>query len=66
MSKELFSATVFFKPGTLKPRKYRNISSKNRFEFNMSKLEPYYINYYDQHTKEFLYRKWMQNFKPKN
>lgn len=63
MSKQTFSATVFFKPGTLKPRKYRNISSRNRFEFNMTKTGAYYINYYDQQTKAFAGRIWLQNFK---
>lgn len=63
MSKQTFSATVFFQPNTFKPRKYRNISSRNRFEFNMTKTGAYYINYYNQTTKAFLYRKWLQNFK---
>jgi len=63
MSKQLFSATVFYKPGTLKPRKYRNISSRNRFEFNMAKTDAYYINYYDQQTKAFAGRIWLKNFK---
>lgn len=63
MSKQTFSATVFFAQGTLKPRKYRNISSQNRFEFNMAKTNAYYINYYDQNTKAFLFRKWLKEFK---
>lgn len=63
MPKQIFSATVFFQPGTIKPRKYRNISSPNRFNFYQESKGAYYINYYDQSTGGFVGRKWLQDFK---
>lgn len=61
MTKEKLSATVFFKPGTLKPRKYRNITQPKRFEAYMAAKDAYYINYYDARG-QFKGRVWLKNF----
>ena len=63
MPKEKFSATVFFAPGTLKPRKYRNITQPGRFEAYMTHKGAYYINYYDAATGVFKARKWLKEFR---
>ena len=56
-NKKTFSATLFFKPGTKKPRKYRNISNQINFtKFADSLQDLWYINYYDQTTGTYLYR----------
>lgn len=56
MEKKLLSATIFYQPGTLRPRKYRNISKKESFVDFAKKSGAIYINFYDQKTKEYLYR----------
>jgi hypothetical protein len=56
MEKQLLSATIFFTPGTLRPRKYRNISKKENFVDFAKKSGGIYVNFYDQKTKEYLYR----------
>jgi len=61
MTKEKFSATVFFRPGTLKPRKYRNITQLGRFEAYNRHKGAYYINYYNE-LGQFVRRVWLQNF----
>lgn len=66
MGKTIFSATVFFKPGTLKPRKYKNVSNPNNLNRNMRNKGAYYINYYDQKSGEFKGRTWLQHFAPGN
>jgi hypothetical protein len=63
MSKELLSATVFFKPGTIKPRKYRNVSIPYTLVNKMSRIGAYYVNWYDQKTGVFLRRQWIVDFK---
>lgn len=56
---ELKSATIFFKPGTKRPRKYRNISTQHSFTNWAKNAGAYYINWYDQKTGKFLFRKWL-------
>lgn len=60
MEKKLLSATIFFTPGTLRPRKYRNISRKNNFVMFAKKSTGIYINFYDQKTKQYLYRVYLK------
>lgn len=61
MTKTKFSATVFFKPGTLRPRKYRNITQRQRFETYMANKGAYYVNYYND-KGQFVGRVWLQQF----
>jgi DUF2075 family protein len=60
MEKKLFSATIFFKPGTLRSRKYRNISNRINFVMFAKKADGIYINFYDQKTKEYLHRVYLK------
>lgn len=61
MNNKTFSATLFFRPGTKKPRKYRNISNQKNFvEFSKKLDDIYYINWYDQKTAIFQYREWLK------
>jgi hypothetical protein len=64
MNKKTYSAILFFKPGTLRPRKYKNISSVERFIKNVCiKDDCYYINLYDQNTGNFEKRIWIKDFR---
>jgi hypothetical protein len=56
MEKKLLSATIFYAPGTLRPRKYRNITRQDNFVMFAKKSNGIYINFYDQKTKVYLYR----------
>lgn len=60
MEKKLLSATIFFTAGTLRPRKYRNISRQDNFVMFAKKTNGIYINFYDQKTKEYLYRVYLK------
>jgi len=60
MEKQLLSATIFFTPGTLRPRKYRNISRQDNFVMFAKKCNGIYINFYDQKTKEYKYRIYLK------
>lgn len=60
MEKKLLSATIFYKPGTIRPRKYRNISRKENFVMFAKKTNGIYINFYDQKTKVYLYRIYLK------
>ena len=62
MTKKLYSATIFFKANRLKPRKYRNITNKQRFAEFASRSGAIYVNWYDQQTKNFEKREWLINF----
>ena len=61
MNNNLLTAIVFFKPGTKRPRKYRNIKNQLRFEGFVAAAGAYYVNYYDQ-AKNFVGRKWIKDF----
>jgi hypothetical protein len=66
MGKELKSATVFFKPNTHRPRKYRNISNPVKFGQFCASLGGWYINWYDQQSGKFDRRTWLiSDFKKK-
>ena len=56
MEKQLLSATIFFTPGTLRPRKYRNISNKAKFYDFVKKSNGIYANFYDQKSKIFMFQ----------
>ena len=56
MAKDLKTAIVFFKPGTKRPRKYRNISNINSFYNFCIKINAAYFNTYDKSTKLFVER----------
>lgn len=54
------SATIFFQPNTKRPRKYKNITNTKGFENNVAKkCGGWYVNYYDQKSKEFIERIWL-------
>lgn len=55
------TATLFFQPNTKRPRKYRNITNEANFSRFAATTGAWYINYYDQQTKEFKRRKWLIN-----
>jgi len=58
-----FSATIFYKPNTKRPRKYRNIRNRTKFKvFAKNDPEAYYINWYNQQTGNFENREWLINF----
>jgi hypothetical protein len=59
MAKELKTAIIFFKPGTKRPRKYRNISSALRFAEFALKSGAWYINWYDKESGKFERRSWL-------
>lgn len=59
MAIPLKSATIFFKPGTKRPRKYKNISTTISFTNWAKNQGAYYINWYDQKTGKFEFRKWL-------
>ena len=62
MSKQLFTAIVFFSPFTKKlPFKYRNVNSEDKFsDFCRRKLPgSIYYNLYDKQTKNFIKRIWL-------
>lgn len=64
INKKLFSATIFYKANRIRPRKYRNISNKDRFAiFAKKQDDAIYINWYDQKTKVFENRQWLINFR---
>jgi hypothetical protein len=60
MEKKLLSATIFYQPETLRPRKYRNISRQDNFVMFAKKSNGIYINFYDQKTKVYLYRIYLK------
>jgi hypothetical protein len=60
MEKKLLSATIFYQPGTLRPRKYRNISKPDNFLIFAKKSNGIYVNFYDQKTKEYKHRVYLQ------
>lgn len=63
-NKQTFSATIFYKPNTKRPRKYRNINNKQRFLLFVKKdPEAYYINWYDQKSGIFDIRQWVIDFR---
>lgn len=59
MAKNLKSATIFFKPNTNRPRKYRNISNPIKFADFAAKAGAWYINWYDQGSGNFDRRTWL-------
>lgn len=63
MSKPLRSATIFFAPGSKKPRKYRNIATPYSFESFCREAGAWYINWYEMESGKFIGRKWLVNFK---
>jgi hypothetical protein len=60
MEKKLLSATIFFTAGTLRPRKYRNISKPDNFLMFAKKSNGIYVNFYDQTTKEYKHRVYLK------
>jgi hypothetical protein len=61
MAIKKFKAIVFF-IGDHPPHKYRGITNRLNFEaYCMSKLDAWYINYYDNETKEFFNRKYLKH-----
>jgi hypothetical protein len=63
-NKQTYSATIFYKPQTKRPRKYRNINNKNKFiEFTKIDPDAYYINWYNQKSGIFESRHWVINFR---
>lgn len=64
MIKETFSTTIFFKPGSISPHKYRNVNDIEKLAAYCAKFgEVYYINCYCQKTKKFKKRVWIKQLK---
>jgi hypothetical protein len=66
-NKQIYSATIFYSPGTKKPRKYKYIRGGeiglNSFIYFAKKdPEAYYINVYDKQTGIFDKRIWLKSF----
>jgi hypothetical protein len=59
-NKKLFSATLFFTPGDKRARKYRNISNVQNFIVFASKINCWYINWYDQKSGKFENRQYFK------
>lgn len=59
MNKQIYSATLFFKPGDKRPRKYKNISNKFGFTVFAKKNNTWYINWYDQKSGTFVGREYI-------
>ena len=59
MAKDIKTAIVFFKPGTKRPRKYRNISNPLKFGDFCLKLGAWYINWYNPKDAKFERRTWL-------
>ena len=59
MNKKLETAIVFFKPGTKRPRKYRNIASRLKFGQFCAGIGAWYINWYDKESAKFEGRTWL-------
>jgi hypothetical protein len=60
MTKQILSATIFYTPGSLRPRKYRNISKQENFIMFAKKSNAVYINFYDQKTGVYLHRVYLK------
>ena len=59
-NKENFTAILFFKPGTLRPRKYNNINNLFSFYKNVAeKSKCYYFNIYEKKSGIFVKRIWV-------
>lgn len=59
-NKENYTAILFFKPGSLRPRKYKNITNLNTFYSNVAvKSNCYYFNLYEKKTGIFVKRFWV-------
>jgi hypothetical protein len=66
MAQKLKTAIVFFKPGTMRPRKYHNINNLVKFARFCQDLGAYYINLYNIKDGKFEGREWLiSNFKKK-
>lgn len=59
MAIEIKSATIFFQPGTKRPRKYRKITNYTNFAEFALKSGAWYINWYDHKTGKFDRRTWL-------
>ena len=60
--KQNYTAILFFKPGTLRPRKYRNIN--NILSFIKKVAVPskcIYFNLYDKKSNNFIKRVYLQH-----
>jgi hypothetical protein len=66
MAKDLKTAIVFFKPGTKRPSKYRNINNVVKFACFCQDLGAWYINWYNPKDRKFEQRMWLiSNFEKK-
>jgi len=54
--KQIYSATIFFPAGSLRPRKYRTIYNKVSFIRFAKNSGGIYVNFYDKITKNFLFQ----------
>ena len=61
MAKKEFTGIVFF-VDKQPPHKYRGITNRSNFEsYCISKLDAWYINYYDKDTQDFVNRKYLKH-----
>jgi hypothetical protein len=61
IEKQNYTAILFFNPGTLRPRKYRNVN--NILSFYKNVAEPskcLYFNLYDKKTTMFVKRVYLK------
>lgn len=65
MIKQTFNVTIFFRPGSRNPAKFRNVNDiKKLVEYcNKNLGTVYYANLYDSQTKIFIRREWQINCK---
>lgn len=63
IQKQIYSVTIFFKPNTKKPRKYRNVQNLKTFEYFAKKdIDAYYFNVYEKENSTFVKRIWLKDF----
>lgn len=65
MKKEAFRVTVFFKPNTHQPVKFKGVTNIPNLVAYCDKNFGivYYVNLYDPITKQFIRREWQIQFK---
>ena len=66
MKKNIFTAIVFYHYNDSRtPCKYRNVIYRERLEDWLRKQTPapIFINYYNKHTKAFVERIWLKDYR---
>jgi hypothetical protein len=65
MRKKEYHVTIFFKPNTHKPVKFRSVTNLEKCAAYCNKNFGivYYMNLYDSITKNFIRRQWLIDFR---